>query len=58
MIFLFKVLSVPKIFPITGINIRAIKSEEESIANSVTGRKNINSPAILAKKLMEKKQQV
>ena len=48
-------LSVPNIFPKTGIKIRAIKSDEESIARRVTGRKNINSPAIPGQKIKGKK---
>ena len=48
-------IKYPNIFPKTGIKIRAIKSDEESIARRVTGRKNINSPAIPGQKIKGKK---
>ena len=48
-------LYIPNICPITGIKKRAITSDEDSIARSVTGRKNINSPAIPGQKINGKK---
>ena len=48
-------MSVPKILPITGMKKRAITKDEESIAKRVTGKKNINSPAIPGQKINGKK---
>ena len=42
---------MPKILPITGMKIRAITKEDDKIARRVTGRKNINSPAIPGQKI-------
>ena len=53
--FFSKFLSVPKILPITGMKNKAITRDEESMAKSVTGKKNINSPAIPGQKINGKK---
>ena len=48
-------LSFPIIWPTTGIKIKAIVNEDVKTASKVTGRKNINSPAIPGQNINGKK---
>ena len=51
-----RLLSVPKILPKVGMKINATSNDELKTANRVTGKKNINSPAIPGQNIRGKRQ--